>query len=80
MDFFREAKKFRLPLTVDDVPQLKTVPEMASFAMSAKKSHEVKRFSQLVCDDVLKQCEHVQQVSVQQVSLHSLQLLSSHHF
>ncbi len=69
MDFFCEAKKLRLPLTVDDilVPQ-KTVPKMASFAMSAKKSHEVKRFSQFVCDDVLKQCEHVQQVSVQQVS------------
>ncbi|XP_064398049.1 probable methyltransferase-like protein 25 isoform X3 [Halichondria panicea] len=63
MDFFCEAKKLRLPLTVDDIPvPQKTVPKMASFAMSAKKSHEVKRFSQFVCDDVLKQCEHVQQV------------------
>ncbi len=50
-------------MVTDEHLQLNTLPKRASFAMSAKKSHEVERFTKFVCDDVLKKCDHIHQVS-----------------
>ena len=63
MGFLWEASKLRLPLSSPtDGTEYTVGSEMVSFGMTAKKSHEVEKFSNFVSTFVLKQSRHIGQV------------------